>query len=188
MAWHPDFERAFYPRAIAVVGASEAGTRVIQGSSFIRNFQRLGFEGHIYPVNPKLKEIHGLNVYPNLASIPEPLDLVIISTPASEVPGVLEDCIAAGARNVHVFSAGFSESGEEEGKQLEERVKEIALRGGLNLVGPNCMGINVPKARMLTMHRSPIDSGPVAFLSQSGGHALQFTHYAQGLVLGSVRL
>ena len=128
MAWHSDLERAFYPKAVAVVGASDSGTRVLQGSGFIRNFQRLGFEGHIYPVNPKLKEIYGLKVYPNLASIPEPLDLVIISTPASEVPGVLEDCIAAGARNVHVLSAGFGESGEEKGKQLEERVKEIALR------------------------------------------------------------
>ncbi len=184
MAWHPDLERAFHPKAVAVVGASGAGTRALQGSGFIRNFQKLGFEGRIYPVNPKLKEIYGLRVYPNLASIPEPLDLVIISTPASEVPGVLEDCIAAGARNVHVLSAGFGESGEEKGKQLEERVKEIALRGELNLIGPNCMGISVPKARMLTMHRLPIDSGSVALLSQSGGHALQFIHYARGFRIG----
>jgi acyl-CoA synthetase (NDP forming) len=85
---------------------------------------------------------------------------------------------------VHVFTAGFSESGEEEGGQLEERIRKIALGGGLNLIGPNCMGINVPKAKMMTLHGTPLESGPVAFLSQSGGHALQFIPYAQEFGIG----
>ena len=184
MAWHPDFEAAFHPRAVAVIGASETKSSRFQGNAFIRNFQKLGFSGRIYPVNPKAEEILGLKAYPTLASVPEPVDLVIVSTPAREVPAVLEDCIAAGVKNVHVFTAGFSESGEEEGRQLENRLKEIAVKGGLHLVGPNGMGINVPAARMLTLYGESIKSGPVAFLSQSGGHAGQFTRYAQSFGIG----
>ena len=100
MAWRPELERVFHPEAVAVVGASKTADTNMQGGGFIRNFQRLGFEGRIYPVNPRLKEILGLKVYPDLASVPEHLDLVIVSTPAAEVPAVLEDCIVAGAKNV----------------------------------------------------------------------------------------
>ena len=179
-----DFETMFNPKAVAIVGASEKSTGRFHGASFISNFQKLGFEGRLYPVNPKGGEVLGLKVYPNLISLPETPDLVIVTTPASEVPQVLGDCIARGVKNVHVFTAGFSESGEEEGKQLEEKIKGIALRSGLNLVGPNCMGVSVPRIGMLTLHGVSIRSGSVAFLSQSGGHALQFAHYAQGFGIG----
>lgn len=184
MAWDKDFERAFNPSSVAVVGASGSTIGSLPNGGFINNFQKLGFEGHLYPVNPKFNEISGLHTYPNLVSIPEPLDLVIICTPARDVPAVLEDCISAGAKNVHIFTAGFSESGKEEGNLLEDRIKEIALKGNLKVVGPNCMGINVPGARMQTLHAFPIKSGSVAFLSQSGGHAIQFTGYAAGFGIG----
>lgn len=184
MTWHPDFDRAFHPRAVAIVGASGSDISALPGGGFIGNFQKLGFEGRLYPVNLRLKEMLGLPAYPNLVSIPEPIDLVIICTPAKEVPAVLEDCIAAKARNVHIFSAGFRETGEEEGEKLEEKVKEIALRGELRIIGPNCMGINVPRANMQTIHGFPIESGEVAFLSQSGGHAIQFSSYAPRFGIG----
>ena len=182
------FEAMFNPRAVAVIGASERSTGRFQGAGFISNFQKLGFEGRLYPVNPRGGEVLGLKVYPDLISLPETPDLVIVSTPAPEVPRVLEDCLAKGVKNVHVFSAGFSESGEEEGRQLEEKIKGIALRGELHLVGPNCMGISVPKAGMLTLHGVSVESGSVAFLSQSGGHALQFARYSQGFGIGFSKL
>lgn len=183
MSWHPDFERAFNPKSIAIVGASESNVNH-PGNGFIHGFQNLGFEGQIYPVNPKLKKLLGLPVYPNLVSLPESPDLVIVSTAAKQVPAVLEDCIAAGAKNVHIFTAGFSESGEAEGRRLEAKVKEIARRGELRVVGPNCMGVIVPKVKMQTINNSPIKTGPVAFLSQSGGHAIQFSNYAPKFGIG----
>lgn len=184
MARDTHFERVFNPQALAVVGASGSDIRALPNGGFIGNFLKLGFEGHLYPVNPKFNEISGLKAYPNLVSIPEPLDLVIICTPAREVPAVLEDCIAAEVKNVHIFTAGFSECDGEYGKVLEEKIKQIAQKGGLNVVGPNCMGINVPDIKMQTLHALPINSGNVAFLSQSGGHAIQFSGYAAGFGIG----
>ncbi len=170
MAWDPNFEVAFHPRTVAVVGASRE--RPLWGD-FVLNLQRAGFEGRIYPINPKAagEEIRGLKAYPNLVSVPEPIDLVIITVPAASVPAVLEDCIAASAKNIHIFTAGFRETGEEQGIELERQVREIAGRGGLRIVGPNCMGLHIPAARLTTWDVFDPKPGPVSFLSQSGGHA-----------------
>lgn len=185
MTWQRDFEVVFNPRTIAVVGASEGASATrMQGATFMRHFLKLGFSGKIYPVNPKVGQVLGLPTFPDLVSIPEPIDLVIISVPAGEVPAVLEDCIAARAKNVHIYTAGFSETGEKEGKELEEKVREIALKGGLRVIGPNGMGVNVPAVRMMTLHDAPLRSGPVSFISQSGGHASMFTRYARGFGIG----
>ncbi len=176
MAWDPEFEAAFNPRAVAVVGAS----REPQILDFVANLQRSGFMGRIYPINVRAagEEIHGLKVYPNLISVPKPIDLVIISVPAHAVPAVLEDCIAANARNIEIFTAGFSELGEERGINLEKQLQEIAQRGGLRILGPNCMGLHIPAARLTVWETLTPESGPVAFLSQSGGHAGQFVRNA----------
>ncbi|MEW6034620.1 MAG: CoA-binding protein, partial [Chloroflexota bacterium] len=184
MAWDRGFEAAFDPRAVAVVGASDTSRARFQGAGFIRNFLQLGFKGRIYPVNSEVSEVAGLKAYPGLRSLPGPVDLVIVSVPAAQVPGVLEECVAVGARNVHVYTAGFSESGREEGRLLEQRVREISLRGGLRVVGPNCMGINVPRVGMMTLLPRPVSSGPVAFVSQSGGHAMNLVPYAASFGIG----
>ena len=172
MAWDPEFEVAFNPKAIAVVGASRE-TQFF--GDFVGNLQRSGFPGRIYPINPKAVggEIHGLKVYPNLVSVPEHIDLVIVSVPSHAVLSVLEDCIAADAKNIHIFTAGFKETGDKKGIELEERLREVAKRGGLRIVGPNCMGLHIPASK-LTTWESVEEPGPVAFLSQSGGHAGQF--------------
>ena len=173
MAWDPEFEVAFNPKTVAVVGASR---ETLYYGDFIGNLQHAGFPGRIYPINLKAAggQIHGLKAYPNLASVPEPIDLVIISVPSHAVPPVLEDCIAANAKNIHIFTAGFKEMGDEKGIALEEKLLEIAKRGGLRIVGPNCMGLYVPASKLSIWERITPEAGPVAFLSQSGGHALQF--------------
>ena len=176
MVWDPALEAAFYPKVVAMVGVS-ADAKLGRGSGFLTHYQQLGFQGRIYPVNPKATEIMGLKSYPKVSSIPEPVDLVIISVPAKAVPEVLEDCITANARNIHIYTAGFEETGEEEGKELGLRVRQIALRGGLRIIGPNCMGLYVPEAGIASFDRLPKQSGPVAFVSQSGGHCNWFTHY-----------
>ena len=182
MSWDPALEAAFHPKVVAMVGVSSDAKRGEswnrRGSGFIGSYEQLGFQGRIYPVNPKATEIMGLKAYPKVSSIPEPVDLVVVSVPARALPEVLEDCVAANAKNIHVFTAGFEETGEEEAKELGNRVREIALRGGLRIIGPNCMGLYVPEAGIGSFDRLPKESGPVSFVSQSGGHCNWFSHYA----------
>jgi len=176
MAWDPDFEVAFHPKTVAIVGAS---TKPAQGwLGLMGCIQEFGFPGRIYPINPNATEIGGLKAYPNLVSVPEPIDLVLISVPAPTVPKALEDCIASGNKNVHIFTAGFKETGEEEGNRLEKEIEEIAQKGVLRVVGPNCMGLYVPAARLTTWVPAPVESGPVAFVTQSGGHAGDYANHA----------
>lgn len=181
MAWDPALETAFNPKAIAIVGASSDARRDEPrsggGAGFIQSYEQLGFPGRIYPVNPKAGEILGYKAYPNVSSLPEHVDLVIVSVPAPAVPAVLEDCIKADARNIHIFTAGFDETGEAAGKELAEKVRKIARRGGLRIIGPNCMGLYVPKGRIGTFGQLPTESGPVAFIAQSGGHCNWFSHH-----------
>lgn len=181
MTWNPELERAFSPRAVAIVGVSADARREEPwqggGAGFLGAFEQLGYRGHIYPVNPRANEILGYKAYPTVASIPEPVDLVIIAVPARLVMDVLEDCIKANARNIHMFTAGFEETGDEEARELGQRVREIARRGGLRIIGPNCMGLYIPAAGVGTFDQLPRKSGPVAFVSQSGGHLNWYAHY-----------
>ena len=98
------------------------------------------------------------------------------STPASRC--ALKDCAASGSKNVHIFSSGFKETGEPEGLRLQGQIEKIAAEGKLNVIGPNCMGLYVPKSRIVTWVAPPEESGPIAFITQSGGHAQDFTNYA----------
>ena len=181
MTWDPALEVAFHPKVVAMVGMSAGVKRgeaqPVGGTSFITSYEQLGFQGRIYPVNPKATEIMGYKAYPNVSSIPEPVDLVIISVPAPAVPGVLEDCIDANARNIHIYTSGFEETGYEEARELGNKVRQIALDGGLRVIGPNCMGLYVPEAGIGSFERLSKESGLVAFLSQSGGHCNWFSHY-----------
>ena len=130
MAWDPGFNVAFNPRSVAVLGAStqERGG----GNQFIRGMQEMKYEGAIYPINPHADEILGLKCYPSLAAVPEVPDLVIMAVGAGRAEDALEECIAKGARNIHMFTAGFAETGEEEGAQLADRLRAVAKRGKLS--------------------------------------------------------
>jgi acyl-CoA synthetase (NDP forming) len=165
-----------HPRSVAVIGASRPKAGGFQGMyGYMRNY---GFPGRLYPVNPNNAEIDGVKTYPDLVSLPEKVDLVIISVPAPRVPGALRDCIAAGCRNIHIFTSGFKETGETEGIRLQEEMQAIARGAGLHVIGPNCMGLHVPASRLLTWAAASDVSGPLAFISQSGGHAQDFSNYA----------
>jgi acyl-CoA synthetase (NDP forming) len=163
-----------HAKAIAVIGASPARHGFPGMYGCMRNF---GFRGRLYPVNPKYEDIDGHKSYPSLVSLPEKVDLVIISIPAPFVADALKDCIASGNLNVHIFTSGFKETGEMEGDKLQAQIEKIAREGGLRVVGPNCMGFYVPKARMLTWTAAAGESGPLALISQSGGNAQDFTNY-----------
>ncbi len=182
MGTQKDWEAIFDPKTVAVVGAPRRrppGWPGIFGS--LRDY---GYQGRLYPINPSAPEVEGIKSYPDLVSVPEPVDLVIISVPAPAVPAALRDCIASGNRNVHIFTAGFKETGEEEGMRLHGEIESIARDGGLHVIGPNCMGVFVPSRRLVTWIGAPEKSGPVAFVSQSGGHAQDFTNFSARLGIG----
>lgn len=163
------------PRSIAIVGAKK--NKEQESFGIIKQLVDFGYPGAIYPVNPNIDEISGYKAYPDLASLPERPDLVIVSVPAKSVPGVLRNCARLGSKNVHIFSSGFSETGEQEAAALHREIKSIALESELHVIGPNCMGMYVPEARLVTWPFASQESGPVAFVSQSGGNARDFTKY-----------
>ena len=170
-----------HAKSVAIIGATNIPFRSLGGYpgmfGCLRNF---GFLGELYPINPKAEEVGGYKSYPDLVSLPGPVDLVIVSVPARRVPKTLKDCVASGNKNVHIFTSGFKETGEEEGIKLQDEIEIIARKGGLRVVGPNCMGFYVPASRMVTWEGAPAESGPVALISQSGGNAVEFVFYASG--------
>jgi len=175
-----ELDTMFKPGSVAVVGVSSSNVR-FGGTSFLRRLIKLGFPGKLFPVNPKITEFDGLKAYPDIRSLPEAPDLVIISVPGKGVPRILRDCITRGVKNVHIFSSGFYETGLEEGKQLDKEITDIIQNSNLNVVGPNCMGLYVPSSKLTYWGDAPMGVGPVAFISQSGGHAEMLSEYAQVL-------
>jgi acyl-CoA synthetase (NDP forming) len=160
----------FHPRSVAVVGAS---TQEGPGS-FVSAIKEMGFTGDLYPVNPKADEISGLKCYPRLTEIPGDVDHVISSVPLRFVEQLVEDCEQKHVKVIHFFTAGFSETGDEEAAALEARVLARAKAQGMRVIGPNCMGLYVPAAGLSFMPGMATEPGPVALLSQSGANAGEF--------------
>lgn len=160
-------EAIFHPKAIAVAGASEVPSSF--GYHFIRHLLDYGYPGHIYPVNPSKEVILGLKVYQSLSSIPDAVDYVICCLPASKVVDMLHECPVKGVKVVHLLAAGLSETGRQEGKELEAGILRTARRLGIRLVGPNCLGIYYPKGGMASVYSLPQKPGTIAAVFQSGG-------------------
>jgi len=155
----------FKPNSIAVIGASNDPRK--WGYRMINNPIDSGYNGSIYPVNLKEKEIAGLKAYPSILKVPEDIDLAVIVVPAPIVPQIMEECVEKGVKGVIIVSAGFAETGPE-GKALEERVLRIAERGGVKFVGPNCNGIWSADVKLNFALWGELRPGPVSFISQSG--------------------
>lgn len=126
----------FEPRSVAVVGASRTPGKL--GYNILRNLVDLGFKGELYPVNPETTEILGLKAYPQVDSIPGPLDVVVIATPASTAIEIMESCARKGVKGVIIISSGFSEEGN---AALEEKMVKIAKETKIRIIGPNTTGI-----------------------------------------------
>lgn len=173
-----DFERVFHPKRVAIIGVSSASSGTISfGSGMLLSLLTVGFEGKIYPVNPKGGDFAGMKIYRNVDEIPGGIDFAIITVPAHLVPEALEACRKKGAAGAEILTAGFKETANKEGIALEEEIRKIAERG-IRVVGPNCFGIYCPKSGLTLLPGPDLsrDSGPVAFLSQSGGMAIDFAH------------
>ncbi|HEY91042.1 MAG TPA: hypothetical protein G4O07_04330 [Dehalococcoidia bacterium] len=163
-------EFLFHPRSIALVGITTANpehwTR-----SFLDAIVEFEFNGPFYLVNPKGGKINGHMVYPSIQDIPQPIDYVIGLVPARVSLELVEECAAKGVRAIHFCTAGFSETGEEEGIELETELIKLARKHGIRIIGPNCLGIYCPQSRLSFGPVFPRESGPVGVISQSGGNA-----------------
>jgi acyl-CoA synthetase (NDP forming) len=177
------FHRLFSPRSLAIVGISRTYSG-LGGQFFLRNLKRAGYAGRIFPINPAAAEIGGLPAFPNIAALPEAVDLAIVCVPAQAVPQTLEDCARKAIRNIHVLSSGFRELGTPEGCRLEDDVRRIAERNRLNVLGPNCMGPYAPASRLMLWGQIPADPGPLAFLSQSGTLTQRMSEHAHFTGMG----
>ncbi|MEA5417666.1 bifunctional acetate--CoA ligase family protein/GNAT family N-acetyltransferase [Spirulina sp. CCNP1310] len=156
----------FRPQAVAIIGASEKTGSV--GRTLLWNLISHPFGGMVFPVNPKRPSILGIKAYPNLAAIPEPVDLVVIAIPSQAVPAAIDDCIAQGVKGAIIISAGFKEIGAP-GVELEQQILAKARAGNLRIVGPNCLGVMCPVSGLNATFASTIARpGNVGFISQSG--------------------
>ncbi|MCG9889533.1 MAG: bifunctional acetate--CoA ligase family protein/GNAT family N-acetyltransferase [Thermosynechococcaceae cyanobacterium MS004] len=156
----------FEPQSIAVIGASESPGSV--GKTLLRNLLQNSFGGTVFPVNPKRNSVMGVKAYPNLAAIPDAVDLAVIATPAATVPGLVRECVAAGVKSAIIVSAGFKEIGPA-GIALEQEILAEARQNGLRIIGPNCLGLMNPHSGLNATFASAIARpGNVGFISQSG--------------------
>jgi acetyltransferase len=156
----------FAPKSVAVIGATERPGSV--GRTLIRNLIGSPFGGTVFPVSAKRSSVLGIKAYPDIASVPERVDLAVVVTPAATVPGIIADCVRAGVKGAIIISAGFKETGAS-GAALEGQVLQEARRGRLRLIGPNCLGIMNPHSGLnATFANAMAMPGRVAFISQSG--------------------
>jgi acyl-CoA synthetase (NDP forming) len=162
----------FSPRSMAVVGLSPDPHGTWLNQVYLQAPLNAGFKGPVYPVNLKGGHIGKLLVYPDLKDVPGPLDYVVSCVPAKHTPGLLEDCLATGVKVVQLYTAGFAETGQVAGIELQNLLMEIARRGHMRLIGPNCMGVYCPSSGMSFSQDFPREPGNIGFLCQSGGNAI----------------
>ena len=165
-----DLARLFEPHSVAHVGASAkpAAGRF----NFTEYLLNMGFQGQVFPVNPKYEEVSELTCYPSLAAIPGPVDLAILAVPAPRCVEVLRESPAGKIRFVVIHTSGF---GEIDKGNLEAEILALSRAKGFRVVGPNCMGIYSQPGRVgfWRDHWEIVDTpGAVGFASQSGGHAV----------------
>lgn len=174
----------FRPRSIAVVGASRRRYQI--GHEIVRNLVNGGFQGPVYPVNPKAPVVHAMHCFKRVQDIPGPVDLAVLVVPATMVLAAARDCAKKGVRGLVVITAGFAEIGGEGAKRQEELL-QLCDKHGMRLVGPNCMGVlNTDPASSMNASfaaATPMPGG-AAFLSQSGALGEAILADARQLGLG----
>ena len=194
----PELKPFFWPKAIAVIGASREESKPghVIFRILLENHKKGILKAKVYPVNPKADKILGVKVYRSVSELPNDTDLAVIVVPAKIVPLVMEEVGQKGIKASIIISAGFSEVGR---KDLERRVVEIAKKYNIRIIGPNCIGIFspwsgldtifLPYNKVLADGRIVIstprpDKGYVALLSQSGAVGTAAIDYMYGEKIG----
>ena len=156
----------FAPRSVAVIGASDKPRSV--GRTVLRNLMDSPFGGTVYPIHPQQAQVLGIKAYNNISALPEPLDLAIIATPATTVPEIIRECVAAKVRAAIIISVGFRESGNA-GAELENQILANVRGSNIRLLGPNSLGLMRPHIGLnATFATTMPRAGEIAFVSQSG--------------------
>jgi acetyltransferase len=172
------------PESIAVVGATNRAGSV--GLAVFGNLIRGGFQGVLFPVNPKARSIQGVKAYPSLLDVPDPVDLAVMVVPPEAAIATMEQAALKGVKGAVVITAGFKEIGGQ-GVELEQRLTAAARQAGIPLIGPNCLGVinTNPGVSMNASFaaRSP-KQGNIAFLSQSGALCTSVLDVAAGRNIG----
>ena len=162
----------FNPRSVAIVGATEDPTRI--GGRPLRYLKESGFEGRIWPVNPRRDRIQGLEARPVIGAVPGEIDVAIVAVPAGITLETLEACAGRGVKAAVVFTSGFAETGGD-GAARQRRMGEIARASGMRILGPNCLGVYNAATGFFATFTTTLDihrpkPGPVAIVSQSGAY------------------
>lgn len=182
-----DFLDAFFsPRGIAILGASSDPAKL--GFAVARNLLDSGYPGHVHLVNPKGGSLLGRPLHSSVLNVPDPVDLAVIIVPAAAAPGALRE---VGRRGIHaaiLTSGGFRETGPA-GAALEQAVVQACREYGIQLVGPNCVGVmdtHLPLDTTFLLPPMPA-AGDIAFLSHSGAFCAAVIDWAHGQGFGFSR-
>jgi acyl-CoA synthetase (NDP forming) len=174
----------FNPKSVALIGATSDSSK--WGYMFVNAIKVGGYQGKVYPVNPKATEIGNIleyKVYPSLREVPDQVDCAVILVPARIVPSVFDEMAEKGVKGAIVITSGFSETGEEGAKLIQQVKDKSADR--FRFVGPNCMGVSSSESKFSALMVPLVsEKGEVAFISQSGGYGLQLFLRANALGVG----
>ncbi|MBK8505946.1 MAG: bifunctional acetate--CoA ligase family protein/GNAT family N-acetyltransferase [Saprospiraceae bacterium] len=159
-------QKLFYPKSIAVIGATDRRNSV--GFALMENLLVNNYQGAVYPINLKHKTVHGLTAYKGVKDVPGDIDLAIIATPAPTVAKLIIECGQKKIEAAVIISAGFKEVGEQ-GKKMYDEILKNARKYNIRIVGPNCLGFINTSIHLNASFASRMAlKGNVAFISQSG--------------------
>ena len=162
-------ESLFYPKNIAFIGASE--NSALGSMLFLPAFKDSPWEDNFYPVNPKRDKVLHWKCYSSVLDIPYPVDTAYISLKTQFIPQVVKECVEKKVAWIIIFASGFSETGDPEGKKLEQEVCEIIKGTNTRIIGPNCLGpFNGSTGMTFAFNIVKGIEGSISFMSQSGGH------------------
>ncbi|MGD1994220.1 MAG: acetate--CoA ligase family protein [Anaerolineae bacterium] len=183
---HDPLEAFFYPRGVAVIGASATPSKLSYG--VLRNLIIHGYKGSVYPVNPKGGEMQGLKVYPSVAEVPNPVDLGVIILSAERTLTALRACGERGIPAAVLIASGFSELGAG-GEEREEALQAVAQEYGMRFIGPNCVGVIDTYAPIdTTFVRTMPGRGVIGFVSHSGAVCGGTMDWASAVGVGFSRI
>lgn len=172
----------FSPKSVAIFGASDSVDSI--GCVVLQNMLQGGFKGALYPINLNHAEVQGCKAYASISQIAEEVELAIIATPASSVPGIIEECGIHNVKAAVIISAGFSETGSA-GMVLERAVLKNAQHYNIRLVGPNCLGVIRPDIGLnASFNKGNVSAGNLAFVSQSGALCTAILDWAKSNDVG----
>jgi acetyl-CoA synthetase (ADP-forming) len=178
-----------HPRSVAVVGASANPGKL--GYHVMKSLTQGGFQGSIFPINPKESELFGIQAHPSLLDVSQDIDLAVVVLPAQAVPSIIQQCADKGVRGIVLITAGFKEIDDEQGAQLQEQISTLANEAGIPVIGPNTFGLVNLHAGLnasFTPEFSQVKKGGISLISQSGGmaHMLAFLAMEQNVGLSKI--